>query len=64
MSNIEEIDAGSDFVVGKDVVPDIMVVGVGGGGNNAINNMYKQNIKKAPRGVLFLFSHFPYRAAS
>lgn len=46
MSNIEEIDAGSDFVVGKDVVPDIMVVGVGGGGNNAINNMYKQNIKK------------------
>lgn len=44
--NIEEIEAGSDFVMKKDVVPDIMVVGVGGGGNNAINNMYKQNIKK------------------
>ena len=25
--------------------PKIMVIGVGGGGNNAINNMYRQNIK-------------------
>ena len=44
--SIEEIDETLDFVRKEDRVSDIMVVGVGGGGNNAINNMYKHNIKE------------------
>lgn len=43
--SIEEIDENLGFVVKEDQVSDIMVVGVGGGGNNAINNMYKNNVK-------------------
>lgn len=43
--SIEEISADANFMIGEDRIPDIMVVGVGGGGNNAINNMHKQNVK-------------------
>ena len=43
--SIEEISEQGNFMIGNDRTPDIMVVGVGGGGNNAINNMYKQDVK-------------------
>lgn len=43
--SIEEIEDSSNFVIRDNPTPEIMVIGVGGGGNNAINNMFKQNIK-------------------
>ncbi len=43
--SIEEIEDSSNFVISDNPTPEIMVIGVGGGGNNAINNMFKQNIK-------------------
>ena len=39
--NIEEID----LVTDNKSTPEIMVIGVGGGGNNAIDNMYKSKVK-------------------
>lgn len=43
--SIEEIDQSCDFVMKHDEVSEIMVIGVGGGGNNAINNMYQEQVK-------------------
>lgn len=43
--SIEEIDETLDFVEKKDKVSDIMVIGVGGGGSNAINNMFESDVK-------------------
>lgn len=43
--SIEEIDKAASFDIKRDTTPQIMVIGVGGGGNNAINNMYSKNIK-------------------
>ena len=40
-NNIEEID----LVTDNKSTPEIMVIGVGGGGNNAIDNMYKSKVK-------------------
>ena len=38
---IEEID----LITENNRTPEIMVIGVGGGGNNAIDNMYKSNVE-------------------
>ena len=43
--SIEEIDKAANFDIKSDAKSQIMVIGVGGGGNNAINNMYSKNIK-------------------
>lgn len=43
--SIEELENSASFDIKSERAPEIMVIGVGGGGNNAINNMYKQNIK-------------------
>ena len=43
--SIEELENSASFDIKSEKAPEIMVIGVGGGGNNAINNMYKQNIK-------------------
>lgn len=43
--SIEELENSASFDIKCEKSPEIMVIGVGGGGNNAINNMYKQNIK-------------------
>lgn len=40
-NNIEEID----LVTDNKSTPEIMVIGVGGGGNNAIDNMFKSKVK-------------------
>lgn len=43
---IDDISNGTEFVTADSTSPvRIKVVGVGGGGNNAINHMYKQGIK-------------------
>lgn len=42
---VEELDNDCDFVLSNDVTPEIMVIGVGGGGNNAIDNMYKEKVE-------------------
>ena len=43
--SVEEFDNDCDFVMNNDVTPEIMVIGVGGGGNNAIDNMYKEKVE-------------------
>ncbi|MBO5272128.1 MAG: cell division protein FtsZ [Muribaculaceae bacterium] len=43
--SVEELDNDCDFVLSNDVTPEIMVIGVGGGGNNAIDNMYKEKVE-------------------
>lgn len=43
--SIEELENSASFDIKSEKSPEIMVIGVGGGGNNAINNMYKQSIK-------------------
>lgn len=48
---IDDISNGTEFVTADSATPvRIKVVGVGGGGNNAINHMYRQGIK----GVSFV----------
>ena len=43
---IEDIEKDCDFVMNQDATSEIMVIGVGGGGNNAINNMFKSKVEK------------------
>lgn len=43
--SIEDIDKDCDFVMKQDATSEIMVIGVGGGGNNAINNMFKSQVE-------------------
>lgn len=42
---LQEIEKAANFNIQSKDDPKIMVIGVGGGGNNAINNMYNQNIE-------------------
>ena len=42
---LQEIEEAANFNIQSKDDPKIMVIGVGGGGNNAINNMYSQNIE-------------------
>lgn len=43
LTDTPELDSNEDNVIEKPT-PTIKVIGVGGGGNNAINHMYRQNI--------------------
>ena len=43
---MEDIDRTSNFVDEKHDDVIIKVIGVGGGGDNAVNHMYEQGIKK------------------
>jgi cell division protein FtsZ len=47
---ITDIANDPGFLTGDEATTDIKVIGVGGGGNNAVNHMYKQGIK----GVSFV----------
>ena len=42
---MSEIDLGMDFQMPKNQSSQIKVMGIGGGGSNAVNHMYKQGIK-------------------